>query len=553
MPSTSRIHPLWAFAIGVGVTSLGVIGWLRFTPPPADPTPLRPPNAMALEQFVEDGIWREIAAGNDAIMHAPTPPPRDPRLALPWAKHRAIILAVRLDEVTRNPARARLYAEVLKAALPVTRVTVLFHRRDRRLTSVWLSQLEALPEIAPLLDKIEFVPAEIDSMWVRDFGPFFGVDRSGHLLVYDTAYLDPRIELSNYLTTEGQAHGQLQTAERASLAASIESIRGTDISPSIYAAYLQVEQRSPALLIRPPLILAGGDMLPVDPRTLLISQSTLEANGGRTDFLESHLRQYLGVRNVHYLAALPGETIEHLDFVAQIISDDAILVASPPDFDDHGRPALKLLKRELHQRLNGNIAYLQKNFPDHRIIPMPMPAPQFSADAEIIGNLFFDAARASARQLGLNPAVSVRQSPPQSASPVEMVPEISAHLCQLAGVTSLDSVSNRSRVISAVFQRPLSALIAEFSDTFILYRSYLNSILICGAEGERLLIPRFRPRTDFEAEQFAQLEPLVEAAYHQARPSAELIWIDCTAIVENFGALHCFITTLPDPETLGVN
>ena len=555
MPSRLRLRPLPAFLAGASLATTILLGayWLH-RPPPVDtsePTPAAMDHPLAPDRFVREGVWGEIAAANRLVLHAPTPPPRGPRLALPWQPQSATLLAVPLDQLIDDPALERVYRDFLTAALPVNPVTVFFHRAHRRLIPTWLQRLETVPALAPLLARISFVPAEINSMWIRDFGPFFGADAQNRLIVYDTAYLDPRIEMSNYLTTESLPGGPTKDAKRARLSAEVESVRGSDISPSIYAGHLQVEARIPTRLVRPPLIMAGGDFLPVDPRTVLLSQSTLEANGGNTEFLETRFRQYFGVDAIHYLAPLPGETIEHIDFIVQILDERSILVASAPIFDDRGRPALRLLKRELEQRLAANLRYLRQNFPRHRIIEIPLPPPLLPSDEEIVQKLFHQLLTATGRALGLEPEQIVREA---AGAPgrVEISARVLQRLREQTGIERFDTPTDRGRAVAAARGQSLEALLDRHVDAFTIYRTYLNSLLIRGPQAERILVPRFRPATPEEAPLLAELEARVAAAYREARPSAELVWIDCTELARNFGAIHCFATVVPAPAALGV-
>lgn len=550
-----RLRSVVIFLSGLACALLGVLAYEHYAP-----TGLAGDNAAAglsgsagapPDRFAREGVWAQIADQNQAVMNAPTPAPRSPRLALPWTHHRAVLLAVDLQEVGGNPGMARLYRDFLEAVLPVTRVIVLYHRKNGTLVPAWLHQLETSPTLAPLLSKMDFVPAEVSSKWVRDFGPIFGVDRAKHLLVLDPAYIDPRIELSNYLTTEGLDTAEQRARGRAALSRELERLRGDDISPAILAANIQVQDDISTLLVRPPLILEGGDLMPVDARTALVSRSTLEANGGRTYFVEDTLKRYFGIDHVHYLQCLPGETIEHIDFIVQIISPTAILAAAPPTFDPGASTARQLLKEELDRRLRANLAYLRKHFPHHEIVEVPLPPPLLSRDDAIVQQLFVRVLFDVGRKLGLQPA-QVIQSSGDGTAPSEVANRVLEQLSRDTGMTDFHSLSAKGDAVAAYRHRPLADLVAGYADTYTIYRSYLNSLLVCGDGGERIIVPRFQPQTEDERPLLEQLERQVAAAYHRARPGAQLVWIDCTAIAPEFGAVHCFASTVPDPAALGV-
>lgn len=444
----------------------------------------------------------------------------------------------------------RIYRDMLRAILPSCRVGVLFHRKNRRLIAPWMQQIGSDPEIAPFLSRIDLVPAEVNSIWIRDFGPLFGVDRYHRLVVYDNGYLDPRVELSNFLSTESLPVGSEQAAERSRLSAELESLRGSDISPSIFAAFLQVERRIPTLLVRPPLVLAGGDIMPLDAKTVLLSQSSLEANSGRADFVAAQLKNYFGVEQVHYLLPLPGETIEHLDFVIQVVGPDVILAASPPDFDPSNISSRTLLKKQLRERLDANLSYLREHFPEHRIIEVPLPPPVFESDQAIVSRLLLAAAVACGEELGFTADRSARQA---STGEVEISRPVLQSLLTHAGIDRIDTIESQIRVATAYFQQPFEELSERFSSPYTYYRSYLNSLLVVGEQGtETLLLPRFAPNSPAEGVVLSSLEVKVEQAYRTARPRANLVWIDVTSLITNFGALHCLATTMPDHRLLGV-
>jgi len=287
--------------------------------------------------------------------------------------------------------------------------------------------------------------------------------------------------------------------------------------------------------------------MPLDPKTVFVSQSTLEANGGRADFVETRMRQYFGVERVHYLMALPGETIEHLDFIVQAVAPNTLLIAAPPDFDDRGRPVRQQLQRELRRRLTENRAYLRREFPKLRLIEVAMPDPVFPSDEAVVQQLFAEAAYTVAQQMGLASAEMSRL--PLGAGAQE---KLANRLRQTGVVSSFEGLENQARVVSAVFQRSIEELLNERAQPYTYYRSYLNSLLVRGVDGERILVPRFRSSSPEVQLRLNAMEDEVESAYRMALPDTELVWIDCTSLTFKMGTIHCLATVLPSLSEIGV-
>ncbi|MFP4542307.1 MAG: agmatine deiminase family protein, partial [Opitutales bacterium] len=99
----------------------------------------------------------------------------------------------------------------------------------------------------------------------------------------------------------------------------------------------------------------------------------------------------------------------------------------------------------------------------------------------------------------------------------------------------------------------IEELIARHVEEQLRYRSYVNSLLLRTADGAAaILVPRYRPRDSAEAPLIARLEAQAAAAYREAIPGVEVLWIDCTSIADYLGAIHCLTATIPDFAALGV-
>ena len=79
-----------------------------------------------------------------------------------------------------------------------------------------------------------------------------------------------------------------------------------------------------------------------------------------------------------------------------------------------------------------------------------------------------------------------------------------------------------------------------------IYRTYLNSIYINdGTGGGVFLVPRYAGGSPEEQSLLAGMERSVQRAYQAARPEAKVVWIDCDAIITQYGAIHCLTRAVP--------
>ena len=126
---------------------------------------------------------------------------------------------------------------------------------------------------------------------------------------------------------------------------------------------------------------------------------------------------------------------------------------------------------------------------------------------------------------------------------------IEAKIAAASGVTETASPANLAQVIEHYYPTPLTDLRAVYTDRKFYYRSYLNSLFLRTPDGrERFLLPRFRPLDAVEAAALPAIEAEVEAAYRQARPNAELVWIDSDYFAARNGEIHCVTQVLPQVE-----
>jgi agmatine/peptidylarginine deiminase len=302
------------------------------------------------------------------------------------------------------------------------------------------------------------------------------------------------------------------------------------------------------LLTRPPLILSGGDLIQIDRKTALTSRATLEANGGRTDYFEEVLNKYMGIEKVYYLDQLPGETIEHLDFIVQAFGPDTILVASPVDFDDLGRISNKILREEMTKILKRNREIIQKRFPDHTIIEVPMPPPIMESNDEIRTKILREILQSlgSGMEFSNYEFMEIDDAQP---SDWNVPSKLMNKLFLDTGVLNLDSTEAIDKVISQYSDRPINDILRIYTNAFTYYRTYLNSLQIMGDDGqEYIILPRYEAHSPEERALLEKMESDVLKAYAKARPNAKFLWMDCSYIINKMGAVHCMAITIPEHQ-----
>ncbi len=145
--------------------------------------------------------------------------------------------------------------------------------------------------------KYSRVDLPIDTVWMRDYGPF-GLDGSGKPAIVDTTY----------------RHYQYR--------------RDDDALPSALAGAKGIEAYAM------PLILDGGNLM-VDSRgDLFMTRRTYIWNSGKSEAeVNSLLRTYFGVKNIYTFeySGYPGEPADgtgHIDMFMKLLNDHTVLLAT---------------------------------------------------------------------------------------------------------------------------------------------------------------------------------------------------------------------------------
>lgn len=451
-----------------------------------------------------------------------------------------------LSQIREFPGVQEVVRDMLAVLLPEIPVVALYHELDHRLLGDWLLMMEGDPDVGPYLDNLELVSGEIFSIWARDFTPVFAQGSEGNLVAVDASFLATRRLMDMLQTAKGEFGEVSQRVAMQAATQELKGMRGSDAVPAVLSAFLTGRWQYPVDLSRPSLYLLGGDFLPVDATSALVSTLTLAENGGRVGRLAEIFRDYYGVEKAVYLENLPGDTIEHLDFIVQPINGNTILAAAAPEPFGEDRAFHRYLERELGDRLRRNRAVLEREFPDHRIIDLPMPPPLLDSEEMVVAELFTHCVErvAQSRRLPFHPQNSQGLTLNPATMDARLVEAVRAEL----GIRDWQSHAARRSGVEFYLGRPVEELVARHVEEHVYYRSYINSLYLRTESGaELVMVPRYQPVNSSEAALLQRLESEVKAAYKKALPDAGFHWIDSTALTEFLGAVHCLTATIPVP------
>lgn len=466
-------------------------------------------------------------------------------LVMPWENARAIVVAIPLADWYRKPDQSRTIRDLLAALLPRVTVVGVYREIDYRLVGDWLGAMERDAEIAPHLKNLELVGSEVFSIWSRDFSPVFARGVDGGTVLIDPSFLAARRMMGLLQEARSQPDPTNQHLALIEATRELKGMQGTDIFPSALGAFMESRLGYDVALTRPPLYLLGGDFLIVDAGAALVSSITLEENGGRASHVSEVFEKYFGVEKVLFLENLPGDTIEHLDFIVQPVAPGVILAATPPESFGSSRPYHRYLNQELSRRLVNNRERLVKAFPKARIIDVPMPPPLLDDDDDVVRELIFRCVEQIAAKSGL----SFWSAGGQDALSLEnMDPRLEAVVQREFGVADWRNPARQRAAVEKYLGRPAAELISRHVEEHVRYRSYINSLYLRTGGTELVLVPRYRAANSEESALIARMESEVRAAYREALPNAEFRWIDCTSLVDLLGAVHCLTATIPESK-----
>lgn len=440
----------------------------------------------------------EISAPTEmSLFYQPTLPVPIARVVAESSPVTALVVAMPDAQVLGNAAKEEFFRRLITIAASYVRVVVLVDEDDQSAVIRIRKLLGGdVPKAAVLLERVTFVRARVDTEWIRDYGPLFGETDNGEPVILDNMYRDLRREADT--RRRFAALGLVRTDDPelspASTAANTASElpvylsdyghfwrRKDDAAPMYINEFLYRERGKWPNLVRPPLLLSGGDVTFTHDGRMITSTAALEANGGSEARFRELAQAYFNADDVTYLRPLPN-TISHVDMFFKVVGPGVMLLGEYAGSDTWADTYLGLLERETHAVLEWNRTLIAERFPNMRIIRVPMPP--------------------------LALPVRVRSS--------ESAP---------TGLARLDA----ALAAGDVRIRPRQTVVV---------RSFLNSIVLNGIEGRSaVLVPTF---TGLE-----NIEGAVHRAYSRAMPHAQIHFVSADAVADEFGGIHCVTIAVP--------
>lgn len=428
------------------------------------------------------------------LFYAPTPPVRLKRVVTESAPATALVVALPEGEVLGNARKEVFFVRLIEIAARYVNVVILINRDESHAILETTEMIRRqVKDADKVLSRVTFLPAVIDTEWVRDYGPVFGLGVDNELVLLDNMYRDIRGEAETermlldlgFVKTNDQptfSPGHDSNGDRPYLSDYGQFWRRNDDAAPLYFnefVYWQRHQFAP--LVRTPLQLSGGDLAFTESGQMFTSTRTLELNGGDERRFSRLAKAYLSADRVNYLRPLPN-SIWHIDMFFKIASPRVIMLGQFPNNVKANSEYLNSVRREAVENLEWNRGLIAERLPGVEFVRVPMPPIMQSVNARL--------ARTGR-----------------------------------TGIAELDAAleANGSKV------KPLSPVI---------YRSFLNSVFINGGSNHSaVLVPRF---TGLEG-----MERSVERAYHRAYPGADVYFISADSLTGDFAGIHCVTLTIP--------
>jgi agmatine/peptidylarginine deiminase len=475
----------------------------------------------------------ELAPGNDGATFRFTPPRPLRRLITEWEPQRATVLTMSFAASMSSPDIALFQIHLLEVAHRYNDILVFSEHDQTQAHAFFLSLIREHPRAEAILAKTHFVDSRNLMTWTRDFGPIFGLDRQNELVALDHVYRNLARDLEEAAFDDTDSFRRFITLQG-------------DAMPADLAVEIESRYDIPVNIVRPPLMIDGGDFVHDGRGNVFISRQTLVRNGGNRPALEQLFQLYFGATKLHVLQSLPGATVNHLDMVLKFVDDQTVIL---PEFQANPDAELfnsyrQSLVAGVQDILASNERYLRRNFPELRIIKIPMPPIQFMPPEDILAKAIDDFIRIIALERGVISAEEIDQI--DEATAHQIGAQVIAIMEKEIGPVNLDTAEGFNAVLRSYGHVPLEKLFDVHSETVTRYLSYLNSLFVRNAEGKHgFIVPRFTsPRPDINA-RFKRWEREVEKGYRAAWPEAAIHWINCDAFVADSGFIHCMTITVP--------
>ena len=143
----------------------------------------------------------------------------------------------------------------------------------------------------------QFLIANTDSYWTRDYGPWFMAVDNSNVAMFDFTYNRPR-------PNDNQVNGKLATY-----------LSNTGVQIDRYASTLS---------------LTGGNFMNDGIKQAASSTLTLNENSGGEQAIRAQFQQYLGIEPYHFIpdCIVPYDQIQHIDCWGKFLSPNKVLIDS---------------------------------------------------------------------------------------------------------------------------------------------------------------------------------------------------------------------------------
>jgi agmatine deiminase len=238
-----------------------------------------------------------------------TPVAASSKLRLPaqWEPMEAVLL----NFPVIYPPLWTMYAQMVEAITPVADVQITIPGAGWAAGILLYLTLRGKAD----LSRIWFLDLPADDIWIRDYGPFVGIQSDGRRGILSATY-----------------------ATHAVYPQALD-----DAMPGRYAAYRDFSYREM------PLRTEGGNFITDGAGTLIMTTGVLDSNPHLTrDTLESLLHEYFEFEKLMLTPRLRFETTGHVDMLVKLLDPQTMLLSAPHGWSTGGRlqAALDLLRRE---------------------------------------------------------------------------------------------------------------------------------------------------------------------------------------------------------------
>ncbi len=148
------------------------------------------------------------------------------------------------------------------------------------------------------MNNVDYMIAPTNTIWVRDYGPWFVLMADGHQGIFNYSYNRPRIDDNN-----------------------IPVVVGTDWGIPVYTSSI---------------VHTGGNYMSSGFDQAMSSNLVYDENGGNEDWVDSQMALYLGIDNYVVMDDPQSSYINHIDCWAKMLSPGRLLILRvPPSHGDY--------------------------------------------------------------------------------------------------------------------------------------------------------------------------------------------------------------------------